>query len=112
MIDTILNVVYDTETANAFGTRQSDCAASDPQWYQETLYRHPQGYWFLAGEGGSRSHYAVEDSQGNRSGSSGIIPIGRSRAMRWLAETGNEAVLREYFGNEKEYIAKEYNISW
>jgi hypothetical protein len=108
--DDILNVVYDTETAESFGSRESGGPPSNPFWYKEILYRNLSGYWFLAGEGGSQSHYAIEDRNLNRFGAAGIIPIGRSRAMQWLAETGKVTALREFFPDEKEYIENEYNL--
>lgn len=111
MIDTILNVVYDTETAQAFGTRESTCGLSDNRWYRETLFRNRSGYWFLGGEGGSRTHYAVERRTGERLGAAGIIPIGRMQAMHWLAEIGHVAALREFFVCEKEYLQNEYDLN-
>jgi hypothetical protein len=110
MIDTILNVVYDTATAQTFGSRESGHSTSDPYWFKEILYCNHSGYWFLAGEGGSKSRYAVEDQNNQRSGSSGIIPIGRSQAMHWLAETGRVTVLREFFKDEEDYIEVKYNL--
>jgi hypothetical protein len=110
MIDTILNVVYDTETADRFGTRESAHPPSDPRWFRESLYRNASGYWFLAGRGGSRSRFATENSTGGRFGSAGIVPIGRSQAMHWLAETGNIAVLRDLFMEEKSYLQSEFNL--
>jgi hypothetical protein len=111
MIDTILNVVYDTDTAHMFGSRESDCNPDDPAWYRETLYRNASGYWFLAGEGGSRSRFAVEDTTSGRTGSAGIIPLGESQAMHWLAETGHVSALRERFMHEKAYLQSEYNLT-
>ena len=111
MIDTILNVVYDTDTAQVFGTRANDRNPADPAWYRETLYRNTSGYWFLAGEGGSRSRFAVEASVGRRSGSAGIIPLGQSQAMHWLAETGHVSALRDLFMHEKAYLLSEFNLT-
>lgn len=110
MIDTILNVVYDTDTAQAFGIRESDCAPTDPEWYRETLYRNTSGYWFIAGEGGSCSRFAVEEAARGRTGSAGIIPLGQSQAMHWLAETGNVSALRDRFMHEKAYLQSEYDL--
>ena len=111
MIDTILNVVYDTTTAQQFGNRESTHRPSDPRWFREGLYRKASGYWFLAGQGGSRSRFAVENSTDGRIGSAGIVPIGHSQAMHWLAETGNVAVLRDLFMGEKAYLQSEFNIN-
>ena len=111
MIDTILNVVYDTTTAQHFGHRESTYRSTDPRWFREGLYRNASGYWFLAGQGGSRSRFAVENSTDGRTGSAGILPVGHSRAMRWLAETGNVAVLRDLFFEEKAYLQSEFNLN-
>ena len=110
MIDTILNVVYDTDTAHEYGSRESDCNPDDPAWYRETLYRNSSGYWFLAGEGGSRSRFAVEDTARGRTGSAGIIPLGQSQAMHWLAETRHISALRDLFMQEKAYLQSEYDL--
>jgi hypothetical protein len=112
MMDTILNVVYDTTTAQHFGNRESAYLPSDPRWFRESLYRNASGYWFIAGQGGSRSLFAVENSTDGRSGSAGIIPIGHSQAMHWLAETGNKAVLRDLFLEEKDYLQSEFDLNW
>ncbi len=111
MKDTILRVVYDTTTAHHFGDRESTRSRSDPRWFQEGLYRNASGYWFLAGQGGSRSRFAVENTTDGRTGSTGIVPIGHSQAMRWLAETGNVAVLRDLFEEEAAYLQSEFNLN-
>jgi hypothetical protein len=111
MKDTILNVVYDTDTAHAFGTREDNRHRSDDRWYRETLFRNRSGYWFLAGEGGRLTRYAVETPGGERRGSAGIIPIGRMQAMHWLARIGHVSALRDFFGGEKQYLKNEYQIS-
>ena len=111
MIDTFLNVVYDTTTAQQFGNRESTCLPSDPRWFREGLYRNASGYWFLDSQGGSRSRFAVEASTDGRKGPAGIVPIGHSLAMRWLAETGNVAVLRNLFFEEKAYLQSEFNLN-
>ncbi len=111
MVETILNVVYDTRTAAYFGKRESKCEPPDPAWFEETLYRNQSGYWFIAGAGGSGSRFAVEYRAYGRLGSAGIIPIGRKQAMAWLAESNDHLdVLKKYFLDEKAYLREHYNI--
>ena len=59
MQKTIRKRVYDTETAE----RLSVCNVSyfgDPAGYSETLYRTPDGHYFLHGAGGEESPYKTE----------------------------------------------------
>lgn len=111
MRDTILNVVYDTETAELFGILESSEAPADDRWFREGLYRNRSGYWFLAGEGGSKSKYVVETPEGHRMGSKLIIPIGSSRALDWLITTGKIDAVRRHFGHEREYIHERYGLN-
>ncbi len=111
MKDCILNVVYDTRTAEAFAELESDCEPPDPSWFHETLYRNKSGYWFLAGAGGSRSRFAVEYLGFGRLGAAGIIPIGRRQAMAWLVASGNHIdVLRDHFMDENVYLKDHHGI--
>ena len=59
MQKTICNKVYDTETAtivkkNVFGV------FGDPTGYEETLYKTPDGFYFVYTNGGSESKYTTE----------------------------------------------------
>ena len=112
MIETILNVVYDTNNAQSFGTVESGYPLSDNRWYQETLFRNKSGYWFLYGEGGSQTRFATERTGGERTGSRGIIPIGQMQAMHWLARIGHVDALRELFAGEKRYLENEYRLQF
>jgi len=110
MKDTILNVVYDTDTADNFGSRVHSGDRSAQEYFEEGLYRNKSGYWFIAGWGGNRTRFAVETTPGRRCGGAGIIPIGCQAAMNWLAENGNVQALRNLFPTQKEYLKETYGL--
>jgi hypothetical protein len=56
----ICKKVYDTETAELV-KKQTFGYFGDPAGYEETLYKTPEGYYFLYVNGGAESKYAKED---------------------------------------------------
>ncbi len=60
MQKTLANKLYDTETATLIHSRTVG-AYGDPAGYEETLYRTPDGYFFLYTNGGEASPYTKED---------------------------------------------------
>lgn len=54
---------YDTETANAVGAYANSGRWCDFTHYEETLYQKRTGEYFLHGEGGPMTKYAVAESQ-------------------------------------------------
>lgn len=51
--------VYDTETAKILGTWSSPVFVTDFSYYTETLHQKRTGEFFLFGEGGPMSKYAM-----------------------------------------------------
>jgi len=79
---------YDTDTAEEVTSRQEGYGG-DFAFYTEALYRTPKGAWFLAGEGGPRSHYAEQSADGRQSyGGSAIRPMTGPEARQWLEALG------------------------
>lgn len=80
---------YDTATAAEIGGWSNSYGRSDFHWCEETLYKTPRGNYFIEGEGGARSKYAVSVGQNAWGGSGGnITPITRAEALRWCEEHG------------------------
>ena len=77
--------------------------ASDLGRYEEALYKTPRsGAYFLAGEGGPRSYYAVSDRPGEWRSGSKITPLTADQAMRWAEENGLNDLLEAEFGDRIE----------
>lgn len=77
--------VYDTDTAkklaeDRFGNQ------SDFHHWEEALYRTKSGRYFLHGEGGAASKYAVCVGQNEWCGGEKIIPLDIDAAQRWAEE--------------------------
>ena len=60
MQKTIANVVYDTETAELLG-KVTVGEFGDPAGYEESLFKTPEGKFFLYTNGGPESPYTKED---------------------------------------------------
>ncbi|MCE6968049.1 hypothetical protein [Cereibacter sphaeroides] len=76
---------YDTDDATLIGEMTSRYSQSDFNYYEEALYLTDNGAYFLAGEGGPRSKYAVQFDRTYSSGSS-IIPLSKQEAFEWAQE--------------------------
>ena len=74
--------IYNTETAKELFTAKNGYAGDHGCW-EETLYRTQKGAYFIAGEGGPRSRYAVTVSQNCWSGGSGMRTLSRQEAFEW-----------------------------
>ena len=91
---------YNTETAEEV----ADCydvglATGDFHAFDETLYRTQRGAWFILGNGGAMTSYAV--SIGNTtSGRSGVIrAIPAADAYEWLEQHNETEALEHHFGD-------------
>lgn len=79
----INNKLYDTETAKEVGFWENAGSWSDFSHVEETLYRKKTGEFFLYGEGGASTKYAVSEGQNSWTGGSKIIPITVEAAREW-----------------------------
>ena len=85
----INNKVYDTNKATEVGSWESGRGGGFNH-IAETLYQKRTGEFFLHGEGGPQTKYAMSVGQGNWSGSEQIIPLTWENAKEW-AESHLEA---------------------
>ena len=75
--------VYDTETAQVLGS-WSNMSDRSFERIDETLYRKRTGEFFLHGEGGPMSRYAVQIGQNNWRGGEKITPLSWVDARSWV----------------------------
>lgn len=97
----IRGVLCDTATAKCLG-ETSYLDARDFAHWSEELYRTKSGKYFLYGEGGSASRYAVTIGQNEWSGGEKIQLLSRETAMEWAEEhlDGDEYIAA--FGDPEE----------
>lgn len=75
--------LYDTTTAREVASCYHGDGPRDFRHYSESLYKKRTGEYFLAGEGGPMSHYAVTVGQNSWSGGEKIIPLTYKEATEW-----------------------------
>ena len=97
----IRGVLGDTSTAKFLG-EASYLSDRDFAHWSEELYRTKSGKFFLYGEGGPASRYAVTIGQNEWSGGEKIQLLSRETAMKWAEEylDGDEYIAA--FGNPEE----------
>lgn len=89
---------YNTDNAIKLG-EVSYGYAGDFGHYIEALYKTPRsGAYFLAGEGGARSHYAVSDRPGEWRGGHKITPLSQADAMAWAERNLTADEVEQHFG--------------
>lgn len=93
--------VYDTKTAEEIATWSNGYPCNDFKHCEETLYRTKKGSWFVAGEGGAMSKYAVQ--YGNSyGGGSGLYPFTEDEARQWLEDKDFVEALEKHFADKLE----------
>lgn len=97
----IQGVLCDTSTAKHLGSA-SYLGSRDFAHWSEKLYRTKSGKYFLYGEGGPSSRYAVTIGQNEWSGGEKIQLLSRETAMKWAEEylDGDEYIAA--FGDPEE----------
>lgn len=88
--------VYDTLTAEQVGDWWNK-ETSFARCY-EALYRKRTGEFFLYGEGGPRSKYAISCGDNEWSGSEKIIPLSYEAAQKWAEEHLDGEEYEKIFG--------------
>ena len=81
----INGTLCDTDTAKKLG-EDSYSNPGDFQYWVETLYRTKSGKYFLHGEGGAMTKYAVCVAQNEWSSGEKIIPLDLESAQKWAEE--------------------------
>jgi hypothetical protein len=75
--------VYDTETAKELDCWSNMADVRNFNWFTETLYRKKTGEYFLYGEGGPMTKYAVAEGSNSWRGGSRIMPLSFQEAREW-----------------------------
>ena len=94
--------MYDTETATEVGSFSNAGSFRDFTHMEETLYRKRNGEFFLFGEGGPMTKYAVTIGQNSWSGGSRITPLTENQAREWAEECLNVDEYISLFGDVDE----------
>mgnify|MGYP004650986583 CR=1 FL=1 len=95
---------YDTATAEKLGFFDNNELGFSS--VEETLYRKRTGEFFLLGEGGPMSKYAVSTGGGNWAGGTAIIPLSWESARAWAEEHLDAAAYEAIFGEVTEDDSK------
>lgn len=90
--------LYDTETAKEIACRYHGEGQRDFRHYTEKLFRKRTGEYFLYGEGGPMSRYAVSCGQNQWSGGEKIIPLDYKSATEWAEENMDADDYQAEFG--------------
>lgn len=78
--------VYDTSTAERVCGWSNGSSTSDFGYCSEDLYRKRTGEFFLYGEGGPRSRYAVSCGNNDWGYGESIIPLTYDAARKWAED--------------------------
>ena len=97
----INNKVYDTETAVYIGTASYSHPGDFHHW-EESLYRKRTGEFFLHGEGGAMTRYAVQVETNSWTGGEKIIPMTYQQAREWAEDHLEADNYIEVFGTPQE----------
>lgn len=89
---------YDTETSIEVASYDSGHSSGDFHYITETLYLTKSNAWFLAGEGGALTEYAVQCGNGKAEGHK-IIVLSPEEAYAWLEEHDFPGEIEEYFAD-------------
>lgn len=77
---------YDTETAKQIGVFANAGSWRDFEHIEEALYLKKSGEYFLHGEGGPQTKYAVSEGQNSWTGGQKIMPLSYDNAKEWAEE--------------------------
>jgi hypothetical protein len=88
---------FDTDRAKKVAFTQYSYP-SDFHWWRETLYRKNTGEFFLHGEGGPMSRYAVTVGQNEWEGGEKISPLKYEAAKEWAEKNLDADEYEEIFG--------------
>lgn len=94
--------MYNTETAEELANWGNGLGRNDFKFLDETLYRTKKGTYFLCGEGGALTQYAVSCGQNSWCGGADILPLTIEGAKSWVEShlDGDEYI--EIFGEPEE----------
>ena len=104
----INNKVYDTSTAHEIGY---DGSGDGFHRWHESLYQKRTGEYFLHGEGGPMTKYAVSLSDNSWTYGEKIIPLTPDAARKWVEEHLDADAYEALFGLPEEEDAAKVTIS-
>lgn len=78
--------VYDTATAKELGSWSNMADRRNFSQFEEALYRKKTGEFFLYGEGGPATKYAVAEGTNSWRGGERIMPLSFAEAKTWAEE--------------------------
>lgn len=92
--------LYDTEKAERLHEWSNMANVTDFKHYTETLYKTAKGTYFLHGQGGPASPYAVQVDNNSYGGGEGITPMTtEAAAVEWLEKHDGDLLLESRFSN-------------
>lgn len=92
---------YNTETAVAICGYEYGYGG-DLDYIEECLYKTKKGAFFIWGEGGARSKYAVRSSYNSWGGGEDIIPVSAAEAKEFVENHGTADNYETAFGPAEE----------
>lgn len=98
--------VYDTETAERVGEWSNGHFTSGFDYCSEDLYRKRTGEFFIHGDGGASSKYAVSYGNGSWGGGEKITPLTYESAQKWAEEHLSGEKYEAIFGEVVEDASK------
>lgn len=102
----ICGKVYDTNTAKVLGDWSNGGSWRDFGHVVETLYKKKTGEFFLHGEGGAASKYAVSEGPNSWTGGERIMPMTFEEAREWAEEKLTADEYEGIFGKVEEDDSK------
>ena len=90
---------YDTDKASLIGEACASCPRNDFRYWDAGLYKTAAGNFFLAGEGGPMTRWAVPAGNTATAGSSGIFALDSEEALRWAEEHLDPDKVESAFGD-------------
>lgn len=93
---------YDTDTAKLMATYSNGGSWRDFSHFEEGLYRKKTGEFFLHGEGGPMTKYAVSTGLNWWSGGENIFPLTEHEAKAWSEKHLSVEEYEKIFGEVDE----------
>lgn len=90
--------MYDTKRSKLLIEYTNGLYPDDFNYVGEDLYITPEGKYFLDGEGGAFTRYAVHVGRGWMRGAEKIIPISEDEAKEWAKDRVTKEKYEEIFG--------------
>ena len=97
---------YDTKTAELVGSWSNKRPTSEFDYCCEELYRKRTGEFFIHGDGGASSKYAVSYGNGSWGGGEKITPLTYESAQKWAEDHLSGEKYESIFGEVAEDESK------